>query len=240
MLDAAKKNKKHLVIAFQHRFDGRAKVIRNAFDQGVFGNVLFVRVQAMRRRGIPNWGVFGRKDLQGGGPLIDIGVHCLEMAHYAIGTPEPEAAIGNTWTYLGNKPSSILSQWPDWDHKTYTVEDLAVGHIRMKNGTVIHIESSFAAHIEKDVWNFQIMGDKGGAVLEPTAIFQDQAGMMLNCTPAFIPKVDIFGHKMRQFVDVCLHNKPSESPAEHGLMVQKMLDGIYASSEKGGKEVNIV
>ncbi len=239
MLAAAKKNRRHLMIAFQHRFDGRSKVIRRAFDEGVFGKVLFVRVQALRRRGIPNWGVFGRKDLQGGGPMIDIGVHALEMAHYAIGTPEPVAATGQTWTYLGNKSSNTMCMWPNWNYKTYTVEDLAIGHIRMKTGAVIHVEASFAAHIEKDVWNFQIMGEKGGAVYEPTAIFQDQAGLMLNSTPGFIPKVDKFEYKMRNFVDVCLYNKPCEAPAEHGLMVQKMLDGIYASAEKGGREVAI-
>jgi len=183
--------------------------------------------------------VFGRKDLQGGGPMIDIGVHALEMAHFAIGTPEPESAMGNTWTYIGNKPSDVLSMWPNWDHKTYTVEDMAVGHIRMKNGAVIHIESSFATHIERDLFTFQIFGEKGGATFDPTMIFTDQAGAMVNCTPAFVPRVEMFPYKMRHFVDVCLYKRPCESPAEHGLMVQKMLDGIYASAEKGGKEVRI-
>jgi len=239
MLDAANKNRKHLVIAFQHRFEGRTQVIRRAFDEGLFGKVLFVRVQALRRRGIPNWGVFGRKELQGGGPLIDIGVHALEMAHYAIGTPEPAAATGMTWTYLGNKPSDTASMWPNWDWKTYTVEDLAVGHLRMKTGAVIHIEASFATHIEKDVWGFQVFGEKGGATYEPCQLFTDMAGVMANCTPGFIPRVEIFPYKMRHFVDVCLYGRKCEAPAEHGLMVQKMLDGIYASAAQGGKEVKI-
>ena len=65
---------------------------------GAFGNVMFVKCQALRRRGIPNWGVFGRKELQGGGPMIDIGVHCIEMAHYVMGSSKPVAASGNTWT----------------------------------------------------------------------------------------------------------------------------------------------
>lgn len=238
MIDVAKKNKKHLVIGFQHRFDGRTQMLKRAVDEGLFGKILYVRVQALRRRGIPNWGVFGRKDLQGGGPLIDIGVHVLEMAHYAIGSPEPAAATGSIFTFLGNKPSDVASQWPGWDHENYTVEDLAVGHIRMKTGTVIHIESAFAAHIEKDQWTFQIFGEKGGATYDPTTIFHDQAGMMLNATPAFIPKVEVFPHKMRHFVDVCLYGRPSEAPAEHGLMVQKMLDAIYHSAESG-KEVLI-
>jgi predicted dehydrogenase len=239
MLDAAKKNNRRLVIGFQHRFDGRIKVLKRAFDQGVFGKILYVRIQALRRRGIPNWGVFGRKDLQGGGPLIDIGVHALEMAHYTIGMPEPAAATGSTWTYMGNKPSDTFSVWPNWDYKTYTVEDLAVGHLRMKNGAVIHIESSFAAHIEKDVWNFQVLGEKGGATFDPLMVFQDQAGSMLNSVPAFIPSIDVFEAKMRNFVDACLKGAKSEAPGEHGLIVQKMLDGIYASAERGGKEVAI-
>jgi predicted dehydrogenase len=239
MVDAAKKAGKHLVIGFQHRFEGKTKVIRRAFDEGVFGKVLFVRVQALRRRGIPNWGVFGRKELQGGGPLIDIGVHALEMAHYAVGTPEPLAATGMTWTYMGDKPSDVFSSWPNWDYKTYTVEDLAVGHIRMKSGMVIHIESSFATHIEKDVWNFQVFGEKGGATSEPCAIYTDMAGSMMNCTPGFIPRIEVFPYKMRHFVDVCLNGRECEAPAEHGLMVQKMLDGIYASADAGGKEVAI-
>ncbi len=239
MVATAKKKRRQLVIAFQHRFDGKTQVIRRAYEEGFFGKVMYVKVQALRRRGIPNWGVFGRKDLQGGGPLIDIGVHALEMAHYASGSPEPLSATGQCWTYMGNKPSNVVSQWPNWDHKTYTVEDLAVGTIRCKGGTIIHIESAFCAHIpDGGTMNFQIMGEKGGATLNPTALFHDHAGIMMNSTPSFIPKRDGFDYKMRHFVDVCLYGKKTEAPGEHGLMVQKMLDGIYASSEKG-KEVSI-
>ena len=238
MLAAAKKNRKQLVIGFQYRFHGHTQALKKAVDEGFFGKILYVRIQAMRRRGIPSWGVFGRKDLQGGGPLIDIGVHALEMAHYAIGSPAPVAASGQIWTYLGNKPSAASCGWGAWDHKTYTVEDLAVGMLRMKGGAVIHIEASFAAHIERDLWNFQILGEKCGANWENAALYHDQAGLMLNSIPAHVPKVEVFPCKMRHFVDVCLGKRKSEAPAEHGLMVQKMLDGIYASAA-AGREVKI-
>jgi len=199
---------------------------------------MYVKVQALRRRGIPNWGVFGRKDLQGGGPMIDIGVHALEMAHYVMGSPEPVLASGNTWTYMGNKPSEVKSMWPNWDYKTYTVEDLAVGMIRMKNGAMINIESSFAGHIKEDIFNFTIVGEKAGATWEPFQLYHDEAGVMLNSTPAFLPREDVFPQKMRHFVDVVLYDKKCEAPAEHGLMVQKMLDGVYQSAE-AGREVKI-
>jgi len=238
MVDAAKKNKKHLIIGFQYRFDPRSKILRQAVEEGFFGKVMFVKVQALRRRGIPNWGVFGRKDLQGGGPMIDIGVHALEMAHYVMGSPEPMFASGNTWTYMGNKPSDVKSMWPNWDHKTYTVEDLAVGMIRMKNGAMISIESSFAGHIKEDTFNFTIVGEKAGATWDPFQLYHDEAGMMLNSTPAYLPREDVFPQKMRHFVDVVLYDKKCEAPAEHGLMVQKMLDGVYQSAE-AGREVKI-
>ena len=81
MVDAARRNGKELIVGFQHRFDPKTKLIRDQIANDSFGKILYVRAQALRRRGIPNWGVFGRKELQGGGPMIDIGVHILETAH---------------------------------------------------------------------------------------------------------------------------------------------------------------
>ena len=242
MIAAAAKAKRKLAAGFQFRYHPTTQFLVRARDEGQFGNILFVKCQALRRRGIPNWGVFGRKDLQGGGPMIDIGVHVLEMAHFVMGEPRPIAASGNTWTYLGNRPSEVVSQWPNWDYKTYTVEDLAIGQIRFENGAILQIEASFAAHIEKDVWNFTLMGDKGGATWDPPAIFTDRAGTMINATPAFLSKeVDfplLFRFKLRNFIDAILHDAPLAAPGEAGLAIQKMLDGVYRSAE-AGKEVPI-
>jgi len=243
MLAAAKAAKKKIVIGFQYRFDPRTLLIRRAFDEGALGKVVFGRVQALRRRGIPNWGVFGRKDLQGGGPMIDIGVHALEMCHFAMGAPRPVAAVGSTFTYLGDKKSDTVSMWPNWDHQTYTVEDLAVGHIRFADGQVIHVESSFAAHHQHDgLMDFQLMGTKGGATWNDCKIYTDQLGHMVNIAPGWLPKTDFsinFEAKTRNWVDHFQLDTPTMAPGEHGLMVQQMLDAIYASAERGGKEVTI-
>jgi len=245
MIAAAKAAKKKLVIGFQYRFDPRTRFLCDMRDRGVFGDIRFGRVQALRRRGIPNWGVFGRKDLQGGGPLIDIGVHILEMCHYTMGSPKPVAAVGMTDTYLGNKPSDkVHSRWAGWDHKAYTVEDLAVGHIRFDNGAVIHIEASFAAHLpDNSKMDFQIMGSKGGATWSDSKVFTDRDGYMMNLEPAYLADMGGFGGffamKNRDFVDHVLYGKPTQIPAEHGLMVQQMLDAVYKSAENGGREVRI-
>ena len=238
MTDAAHKNGVEFVIGFQHRFEPRSKVLRDLVQSGALGDILYVRAQALRRRGIPNWGVFGRKELQGGGPMIDIGVHILEASHSIIGTPRPVSATGNTFTFQGNKPSDVVSVWPNWDTETYTVEDLAVGMIRFDTGTMLTIESSFVAHIPQDVFNVQIMGTKGGAIWDGTQIFTDYNNYMINATPPFIGDWDMWEYKMRHFVEVARDGRTNEAPPEHGVMVQKMLDGIYASAA-AGKEVTI-
>ncbi|MDP9174286.1 MAG: Gfo/Idh/MocA family oxidoreductase [Planctomycetota bacterium] len=242
MIDAAKKNKKKLAVGFQYRYHPNTDYLVRARDEGQFGNIMFVKCQALRRRGIPNWGVFGQKHLQGGGPMIDIGVHVIEMAHYLMGEPEPITASGNTWTYMGDKKSSTVSPWPNWDYKTYTVEDLAIGQIRFANGAVLQIEASFATHIKEDVWNFTVMGEKGGCQWDPPAIFTDRAGTMVNESPWYVGgKTDfpyLFAQKLRNWVDGCLKGTPLRAPGEAGMAVQKILDGVYRSAE-AGKEVVI-
>ena len=69
-------------------------------------------------------------------------------------------------------------------------------------------------------------------------LFSDDGGYMMNAKPDWLPSgpaADAFAAKMRNFVNHCLYGEPTMAPAEHGLMVQKMLDGIYASADKGAE-----
>jgi predicted dehydrogenase len=241
MIAAAKANKRKLVVGFQFRYHPTSQMLVRAREAGEFGDIMFVKCQALRRRGIPNWGVFGQKELQGGGPMIDIGVHVIEMAHYVMGSPRPVAASGNCWTFMGNKPSETVSPWPNWDWKTYTVEDMAIGQIRFENGAIMQIEASFCAHIKEDVWNFSMMGTKGGANWDPPGLFSDRAGTMVNTVPSYLPKADfgeLFVRKLRNFAEGIAYNKPLEAPGEAGYAVQKILDGVYRSAA-AGREVTI-
>ncbi|NMA42070.1 MAG: Gfo/Idh/MocA family oxidoreductase [Oligosphaeraceae bacterium] len=241
MIDSAKANKRLLCCGFQMRYHPACEMFINAKAAGDIGDILFVKCKALRRRGVPNWGVFGRKDLQGGGPMIDIGVHIIESAHYCMGEPKPLTASGNCWTFLGDKPSKVFNAWPNWDWETYTVEDLAVGQIRFDNGAIMQIESSFCNHIEKDIMNFEIVGTKGGFNFNEATLYTDHAGVMLNSKAAYLPSVDfggLFVAKFKNFADAILTGSPMRSPGEAGLYVQKIINGIYDSAA-AGKEVNI-
>ncbi len=242
MINAAKKAKKLLAVGFQVRYREPVQMCVRAREAGLIGDIMYSKIHALRRRGIPNWGVFGQKALQGGGPLIDIGVHMIESAHYAMGEPKPIAASGMTWTFLGDKKSDVVSQWPNWDYKTYTVEDLAVGQIRFDNGALMQIESSFCAHIGQDEAYWELMGTKGGFSTKDAKLYTDMAGTMVNAQSGFLPAPNYPADvvcKMQNFIDGILKKTPLCVPGEEGLVVQKMLDGLYRSAAKGGAEVKI-
>jgi predicted dehydrogenase len=239
MVDAAKKNNQLLVIGFQYRYSPEAQAVKRYIDNGDFGKILYARCKALRRRGIPNWGVFTRKDLQGGGPMIDIGVHIIEVTHYLMGSPKPVSVLGNTYTYIGDnkeKAEGVACGWPSWDHKNYTVEDLATGLVRFDNGATLTIEASFAGHM-KDEWSSVIMGEKAGASVYPIEIYKDEAGLMVDTKPAFLPNVDAFEQKLRNWIDTFKSGDYAKSmaPGEHGVMVQQILDGVYQSAETGAE-----
>ena len=242
MIAAAENNKVKLSVGFQQRYRDNSAALIKARENGQFGDILFVKVRALRRRGIPNWGVFGQKEKQGGGPLIDIGVHVIEVAHKFMGCPKPVAASANTWTYLGDKPSTMLSAWPGWDWKTYTVEDLAIGQIRFDNGAIMQVESAFACHMkELEIINFIAMGTKAGCNWEDGEIYTDLNDLMVNAKPAFIGVQDWaspFVRKLQNWVDGCLKGTELGASGYDGLVVQKILDGLYRSAAVG-KEVAI-
>ncbi len=238
MVDAASESEGTLTMGFQYRLSPGAQTLKRFVDDGQIGKVMFARVQALRRLGIPNWGVFGRKELQAGGPLIDIGVHLIECAHFLMREPKPVAASARMFTYAGNKPSDVDCPWPDWDYETYNVEDLAVGFVRFDNGAVMSVESSFVAHIEETTFNVQIMGEKGGCTLHPPKIFRNEAGTMVNVEPAYMGKWKSMTKKIQDWIAFIRGERETQCPAEAGLMIQKILDALYRSAEEG-REVPI-
>lgn len=241
MLDVANANGRKIVVGFQHRFEPRVQYISKAVEAGRFGKILYTRVSIFRRRGIPNWGVFGRKDLQGGGCLIDIGVHALDMAWYAIGKPKPVAVSGNTWRFIGtdkDKAANVACMWPNWDTESYTVEDLAAGQIRFADNSLLTLETSFAMHNQEEGYNFTIYGEQAGATLDPLKIYTDDFGHMVDVTPAYLPNTEVWDIKVRGMIDHFLHDGPNLASGEDGLHVQQMLDGIYESA-RIGREVRI-
>ncbi|MFH1006607.1 MAG: Gfo/Idh/MocA family oxidoreductase [Candidatus Latescibacterota bacterium] len=237
MCMAARKAGKKLMVGLNNRCRSDVQALKRQIDAGKFGEIYYARAQALRRRGIPGWGVFGDKEKQGGGPLVDIGVHALDLTWYLMGMPKPVAASGKTYTKFGTR-NNVVGLMGQWDPKTFTVEDFAVGFIRFENGATAMVESSFCANIGEDIFTTALFGASGGGQLDPIRIFTEEDGTLLDVTPVHLPQVKTHHREIELFIEAIRNDSEVPVPGEQGLEVMKMLDAIYESSEKN-REVKI-
>ncbi len=163
MCEAAKRTGKKLSIGYQNRQTPENLYVKACADKGEFGEIYYGKALAIRRRAVPTWGVFLNEYEQGGGPLIDIGTHALDMTLWVMNNYEPEMVVGQTFRKLADKEEQG-NAWGPWDPKEYTVEDSAFGFIKMKNGAVINLESSWALNLaDPHEACYMICGTEGGA-----------------------------------------------------------------------------
>lgn len=247
MIDAGKKARRKLQIGLMQRFRSDVNYVKKLLDQGVLGEIYYARCQAIRRRGVPSWGVFGQVDKQGGGGLIDIGVHLIDLTWFLMGKPIPVSVSGATYKTIGDTPGHAGLFGP-WDYKTYTVEDFASGLVRFRNGATMSIECGFCVNLDRPHEACHVVGDKGGAGLSPLTVQLEVAGHLLDCTPNHISTVDLHGRpdsatsnherEVYAFCDSIIRNKPVYVPGNEAIWTQKIIDGLYRSA-KLRKEVTI-
>ncbi|MCD7805867.1 MAG: Gfo/Idh/MocA family oxidoreductase [Lachnospiraceae bacterium] len=143
MLEAAKRSHRILTIGYQNRYRADSRYLKRACENGELGEIYYAKAHAVRRRAVPTWGVFLDAEKQGGGPLIDIGTHALDLTLWMMDNYEPEMVMGSVYRKLADQKETG-NAWGDWDPEIFTVEDSAFGFIRMKNGATIVLESSWA------------------------------------------------------------------------------------------------
>ena len=231
MVEAAKRTGKKLAMGLMTRQQSDMQALKRAIDGGELGEIYFGKCHAMRRRGIPGWGVFGEKDKQGGGPLIDIGVHIMDSALWLMGHPKPVAVSGKTYTKFGNR-KDVLGLMGQWNVDTFTVEDFAVGLVRFENGATLEIESSFAANIEHDVMDIKLLGDQGGCSLHPLKIFTERNRTLYDVSPVHLPRAAAHEENIKKFIQAIREGGEVPVPGEQGLMVTEIIDAIYRSSDE--------
>jgi len=238
MVKTARKQGKILQIGYNSRFAPSNQVLKKFVDAGEIGDIYYARAQALRVRGIPGWGVFIDKAKQGGGPLIDIGVHILDLTLWLMGHPKPKTVSGVTYQKLGTR-GDLIGFMGQWDYKNYTVEDIASALIRFENGASIAIEASFIANLKEEVHTSTLLGTEGGATTSPFSITQERHGSLFTYEPQ-VPNSNLNSHyaEMKGFVECIRDKKEPLVTGEHGLMVAQIMDGIYRSADEG-KEVQI-
>jgi predicted dehydrogenase len=236
---AARDKAKKLVMTAQHmRFEGKSQALKKYVKDGCLGEVYYGRSWLLRRRMTPTWGVFANKELSGGGPGIDVGVHCLDLALYLMNNFEPVSVTGIAPCKLAKKPG-IYNRWGDIDPKTYEVEDLAVGFIRFANGAALSLEASWMLNMpERDIFKISLFGDKAGAVYPELTIADEHNRAPVNITLTDAPEISGHEAEIKAFFEAVTNKLCSPVPPEESLQVIKILDGIYKSHQTG-KEVKL-
>ncbi|MBI3145802.1 MAG: Gfo/Idh/MocA family oxidoreductase [Pseudogulbenkiania sp.] len=234
MLAAAKHAGKRLMINFSYRFSAQSRALKAQVDAGLFGDFYFGRTVWHRRRGMPGFGGwFGTKALAGGGPLIDLGVHRLDLALWLMGYPKPTWVMGNTY-------DPIAQELAERSGKTFDVEDLAAALIRFDNGATLVIEASWAANIqEAELMETRLLGTKAGLLQKnlnegytfDAHIFMEKDGAQfdMHLNPPATPARSA----MHDYAEAILAQCPHPAPGEEGLIVMEILDAIYASARSG-------
>ncbi|HYE82372.1 MAG TPA: Gfo/Idh/MocA family oxidoreductase [Clostridia bacterium] len=232
MYEASERNGRILSFNFHYRHAEEVKTLKELIDKGTFGDIYAARVQALRRRGIPGWGSFINKELQGGGPLIDIGIHMLDTALYLMGFPEPDHVFAGAHQRIGNRPG--IGLMGAWDHTGFTVEDSLFGFIRFKNGATLNLETAFALNMkEKSVMNVHLFREKAGAVLFPLQLFSESDTALTDQEFPYLKETDKWYESITDFINSCVYGRQPLYKARESVVIQRLIDALYRSSETG-------
>lgn len=246
MVEAAKSSGKILTIGYQNRFRVDSQYLKRASVNGDLGEVYFAKAHALRRRAVPTWGVFLKEEEQGGGPLIDIGTHALDLTLWCMDNYEPLKVTGSVYSKLRNEvePGNAFG---DWDPEEFTVEDSAFGFITMKNGATIILESSWALNtLDSGEAQTTLCGTKAGADMKDGLRIN---GAEYNKLYVKKPALDADGvdfyegdgndpalAEAQSFIGNIINGTQPVVKPEEAYLVTRILEAIYESA-KTGKEV---
>lgn len=255
MLEARDRTGKMLTIGYQYRHFPVNQVAKSVCEAGLLGDIYYAEATYLRYRGVPTWGVFTDKSKQGGGPLIDIGTHALDLTLFLMQNYEVEYVVGTSFEKLGrllnpDEQGQVYGGNPvPWDNKTFEVEDSAFGHIKMKNGAVINLKASWAINMAKEAGGNNeataiLAGTKGGLdTLSQQVRYnhvlagQPTISMVGEKVPPYIPgysqgdaPVSI---EAKYWVEALMGKRDLFVKADEAYVVTRILDSIYQSSKSG-------
>jgi len=235
MLDAAKRAQKRLMINFSFRFNAPSWALKAQVDAGTLGDIYFARTIWLRRRYMPRMGGwFGQKELSGGGPIIDLGVHRLDLALWLMGYPQPVWVMASTYNAIGSRVAKETGA-------KFDVEDFGVALIKFQNGATLELEASWTSHIaERELMETRLLGTIGGAVQRNVGegynfeaeLFVERNGAHYDMKLHHPPGPDV-PNQFHHFVDCIVQDKPHIATGEQGLVVMELLDAIYESAGSG-------
>ena len=244
MVAAAKATGKKLAIGYQHRMKAEARYAKEYIESGAVGEIYYANCLATRRRGTPNWGVFLDAEAQGGGPIIDIATHSLDLTLYLMNNYEPEMVVGKTHKALEHPEAGNI--WGDNGVSTTPLEEAACAFIRMKNGATIMLETSWALNTDEPIQEGScvLCGSKAGISLKNNELrinkveLGRQVVTKVDCSAGGVAfydgaSVSPADAEARAWIDAIVNDTEQIVKPEQACVVSEILEAIYVSSETG-------
>lgn len=243
MVEAAKRTGKKLTIGYNNRFREDSLYLKKLCEAGELGSIYFAKAHAIRRRAVPTWGVFLDEDKQGGGPLIDIGTHALDLTLWMMDNYQPKVVLGTTHHELSQKENAA-NAWGPWDPKQFTVEDSAFGMIVMENGATIMLESSWALNsLDVDEAKCSLSGTAAGADMKNGLRINGEAHSRLYTKEIELSAGGVAFYEgleesapdieMRKWIEAIEQDKEPVVTPEQAYVVSQILEALYESARTG-------
>jgi len=232
MAAAAEQAGRVLAIDFQTRFSRDARRAHELVAGGQLGQPHFARATMLRQAGVPSWGTFTSKAANGGGALIDIGVHALDRALYVLGHPKPISVWGAIGRPFGNR-GGVTNRWGSWDTSTYDVDDYAFAGIRFAGDLILLLECSWILRIGQSVERLSVSAADGGLEISPLRVFHDRDGF--HSTETYDTSGETRKEHEISVADFIRAVRTGDQPtvtAAQGVTVTRIVDAIYRSAEE--------
>jgi len=236
-----------LMVMFNYRYRPDSQVLKRFIDEGALGDLYYVKVGWMRERGIPGLGSwFTHKEQSGGGPLIDLGVHMIDLALWLMGFPKALTVTGTTYAEFGPRGRGNCANRPllPRAERTFDVEDLAIAFIRLEGGQTLAVETSWASYSGyEDDFYVHAYGNEGGAEMDvhnyttedTLRLFKDMAGERVELRPSVSENVERFGKAdvTGAFIQAIREQRTTTCTPEEALAGLRIIDAIYRSAAEG-------
>ena len=235
MRDASSRAGKLLMYGVQRRFAPAVRAAKRAIGQGRLGEIFHARTRCLRARWIPlgtdNWFVDPAKS--GGGSLIDIGVHMLDVAWHLLGNPAPltvSAAAYQNFAHIVPVPLDP------------SIDDSVFAWMRFEGGATLMLSTSWALNPtagdpEVDVI---LYGTRASLDMtepnDPCLVSYDEQKLRRTEALELPDGRQAYELQMHHFIDCITNGEACLSPADQGVVLMTMLDAVYASS-RSGREV---
>ena len=254
MVEAWKQSGMKFTIGYQNRFRPEVLNLHEACRKGDLGDIYYAKAHAVRRRAVPTWGVFMDKAQQGGGPLIDIGTHALDITLWCLGKYDIDSVSGSVFYKLGSLPEAVEGNiFGPWDPETYEVEDSAMGFIKLKDGSTISLEASWALNmLESKEASTTLCGTKAGAEIHSGMSYKEDEliynrsrnNQLMEERISSLGNVAYFeggageagNIDCKQWLEAIINDTEPLVKPEEALAVTKVLDAIYKSAAQN-KEI---